>query len=89
MWNRTAETMSRDEYSALQLKGLKKSLDRVWTNEFYRERMKRGGLGSPEDVKSLDDLASLPFFTKDDVFPIGALPRTEGKAKRVIRRKAE
>ena len=85
MWNRTAETMSRDEYSALQLKGLKKSLDRVWTNEFYRERMKRGGLGSPEVAFSLT-----PFRNaKGDVFPVGALPRTEGKAKRVIRRKAE
>jgi phenylacetate-coenzyme A ligase PaaK-like adenylate-forming protein len=29
-WNRTIETMSRDELSAVQLKGLKKSLARVW-----------------------------------------------------------
>ena len=66
MWNRTAETLSRDEYAKLQFEGLKKSLGRVWSNDFYRERLKRGGVGSPEDVKSLDDLASLPFFTKDD-----------------------
>ena len=66
MWNRTAETLSRGEYAKLQLDGLKKSLSRVWTNGFYRERLMRGGLGSPEDVKSLDDLAKLPLFTKDD-----------------------
>ena len=66
MWNRTAETLSRDEYAKLQLDGLKKSLSRVWTNGFYRERLVRGGLGSPEDVQSLDDLAKLPLFTKDD-----------------------
>ena len=42
MWNRTAETLSRDEYAKLQLDGLKKSLSRVWTNGFYRERLKRG-----------------------------------------------
>ena len=66
MWNRTAETLSRDELAKLQLEGLKKSLNRVWLNEFYRERLKRGGLASPEDVKSLDDLEKLPFFTKDD-----------------------
>ena len=66
MWNRSAETLSRDEYAKLQLEGLKKSLNRVWTNEFYRERLKRGGLGSPNDVKSLDDLSKLPLFTKDD-----------------------
>ena len=64
MWNRTAETLSRDEYAKLQLEGLKKSLGRVWSNDFYRERLKRGGVGSPEDVQSLDDLASLPFFTQ-------------------------
>ena len=31
----------------------------------------------------------LGFLPKGDVFPIGALPRTEGKAKRVIRRTAQ
>ena len=66
MWNRTAETLSRDEYAKLQLEGLKKSLGRVWTNDFCRERLKKGGLASPEDVKSLDDLAGIPFLTKED-----------------------
>ena len=31
----------------------------------------------------------LGFLPKGDVFPIGALPRTEGKAKRVIRNKLD
>lgn len=66
MWNRHAETLSRDEYAHLQLVGLQKSLRRVWTNEFYRERLRRGGIYSPEDVKSLDDLEKIPFFTKED-----------------------
>ena len=66
MWNREKETLSRDEYSHVQLQGLKKSLERVWGNEFYRQRLQKGGMASPEDVKSLDDLAKLPFFTKDD-----------------------
>ena len=66
MWNRSAETLSRDEYAALQLAGLKKSLDRVWGNEFYRRRLRQGGISSPEDVNSLDDLRRIPFFTKDD-----------------------
>ena len=66
MWNREKETLSRDEYAKLQLEGLKKSLARVWNNEFYRSRLAKGGVGSPEDVKSLDDLAKLPFFTKED-----------------------
>ena len=66
MWNREKETLSRDEYAKLQLDGLKKSLERAWGNDFYRERLKKGGLGDPADVKSLDDLANLPMFTKDD-----------------------
>ena len=66
MWNRAAEMLSRDEYAKVQLEGLKKSLARVWTNEFYRTRLQRGGIGSPEDVQSLEDLAKLPFFTKED-----------------------
>jgi phenylacetate-CoA ligase len=65
-WNRKAETLSRDELAAIQLAGLKKSLRRVWSNDFYRNRLKAGGFGSPDDIKSLDDLSSIPFFTKDD-----------------------
>ena len=65
-WNRKAETLSRDELAAIQFAGLKKSLRRVWSNDFYRKRLKAGGFGSPDDIKSLDDLSSIPFFTKDD-----------------------
>ena len=66
MWNREKETLSRDEYAKLQLEGLKKSLNRVWSNDFYRTRLQRGGVCSPEDVKTLDDLKRLPLFTKED-----------------------
>ncbi len=66
MWNRCAETLSRDELSNIQLKGLVKSLRRVWGNEFYRIRLQKNGLSSPDDIKSLEDLASLPMLTKDD-----------------------
>lgn len=58
--------MSRDELNNVQLEGLQKSLRRVWNNEFYRSRLMKGGLTSPDEVKSLDDLKKLPFFTKDD-----------------------
>ena len=64
-WNRAAETMSRDEYAKVQLDGLQRSLRRVWKNAFYRSRLQAGGVSSPEDVKSLDDLARLPFYTKE------------------------
>lgn len=66
IWNREKELLSRDQYAAIQLKGLQKTLRRVWGNEFYRKRLERGGVSSPEDVKSLDDLNKLPFLTKED-----------------------
>ena len=66
MWNRAAETMPREELEKLQLKNLQKTLRRVWTNDFYRARLERGGFRSPEDLKTLDDLKNLPFLTKDD-----------------------
>lgn len=82
MWNRDAETMSRDRLAEAQLKGLKKSLARVWSNPFYRERLVKGGIADPEDVKTLDDLARLPFLTKEDfreAYPLkmSCVPRGE------------
>ena len=47
MWNRAAETLSRDELAKIQLEGLQKSLRRVWGNEFYRTRLQAGGVSSP------------------------------------------
>ncbi len=65
-WNREAETMSRDQLADVQLKGLQKSLKRVWSNEWSRRLLLGRGFGCPEDVKSLDDLKRIPFLTKDD-----------------------
>ena len=65
-FNEAAETMSRDELACVQLKGLKASLARVWTNPWSRALLQKGGLGDPRDVTSLADLAKLPFLTKDD-----------------------
>ena len=66
MWNRAAETMSRDELAKVQLEGVRKSLRRVWGNEFYVSRLKKAGLSDPEEFTSLDDLEKLPFMTKED-----------------------
>ena len=65
-WNREVETMSRDALEALQLKGLQKTLRRVWGCEWWRDLLCKRGMSDPEDVKSLDDLRNLPFLTKED-----------------------
>ena len=58
--------MSRDQLAEVQLKGLKKSLNRVWKSEWSRKLLQSRGFANPGDVKSLDDLKRIPFLTKDD-----------------------
>ena len=65
-WNREIETMSRDALAALQLKGLQKTLKRVWTSPWWRDLLHKRGMSDPQDVKSLEDLRNLPFLTKED-----------------------
>ena len=65
-WNREIETMSRDALEALQLKGLQKTLRRVWACDWWRDLLHKRGMSDPQDLKSLDDLRNLPFLTKED-----------------------
>ena len=66
--------MSREELSALQLSRLKETVARVYENvEPYRKKMDEAGI-RPEDIKTLEDLAKLPFVTKQDMrdnYPFG------------------
>ena len=70
------ETVSQDEMAALQAGRLRDCLARmVLRVPFYREKLGSIGL-VPEDVHSLDDLATLPFTVKQDLadnYPYGLL----------------
>jgi len=83
-FNERAETMSRDELTAAQLEGLKRTVTHVWAaNEFYRARLTQAGL-EPGDIRSLDDLRLLPFLTKDDFrdqYPLGMLCMPRGTVR--------
>jgi len=77
-----AETMSREERRAVQSERLaavaRHVADRV---PFYRDSFSAAGI-EPGDIRSLDDLASLPFTQKSDLrdgYPFGlfAVPREE------------
>src|SRR5574337_1273797 len=74
------ETASRDELEALQLSRLQWTVDRAYRNvPHYRKAFDAAGV-TPGDVKSLADLAKLPFTTKLDLrdnYPFGmfAVPR--------------
>ncbi|MYA62660.1 MAG: phenylacetate--CoA ligase [Dehalococcoidia bacterium] len=61
------ETVSKDEMAALQTERLRDCLARMVVSvPFYREKL--GAMGvEPEDIRSLDDLARLPFTVKQDL----------------------
>ncbi|HEX6520012.1 MAG TPA: phenylacetate--CoA ligase PaaK [Streptosporangiaceae bacterium] len=59
--------MSVDELRALQLERLRWTVGHAYSNvAFYREKLDEAGVG-PEDLRSLEDLASFPLTTKDDL----------------------
>lgn len=67
MFQPEIETMSREDIRELQLERLKWQVKRVYENvSMYRERMNEAGV-KPEDIQTLDDLAKLPFTTKQDL----------------------
>ncbi len=77
-WEKNDETMPREKLLALQLERLKKTLIGVYEHvKFYRERIDESGV-DPYGFKNLDDLANLPFTTKDDLrlnYPFGMFAR--------------
>lgn len=68
-----------EELKALQLEGLKWTVNHVWNgSDFYRERFQAAGV-KPEDIQSLDDIRKLPFVTAYDLrdqypFPLRSVP---------------
>ena len=73
IWSKE-ETLPREEIEALQLTRLKETVERVYAKvPAYAKKMDEAGI-KPEDVKSLSDLARLPFVTKQDLrdnYPFG------------------
>ncbi len=76
------ELISRDKMAALQTERLRACVERVAGRvPFYREKLGTAGI-APEDIRSPDDLARLPFTVKQDLrdnYPYGlfAVPMSE------------
>jgi len=76
------ETIPRPELEAFQLERLKKTVSYVYERvPFYKNALKKNGV-APEDIKTLKDLARLPFTSKLDFrdnYPFGltCVPRDE------------
>jgi phenylacetate-CoA ligase len=73
-WDKVHETMPRGDLQTLQLRRLQAKVREVYEKvPFYREAFQARGL-TPDSVRSLDDLARLPFTTKRDFrdnYPLG------------------
>ena len=67
VWNRKMELASRDEIDLIKFERLQATLNRAVTNvPFYHDLFAKNGI-VPEKVRSADDLANLPFTTRDNL----------------------
>ncbi len=73
-YNEEFETLPRPALEALQLKRLKSAVARVYSHvPFYRQSLDNAGI-KPDDIRTLEDLAKLPFTYKQDMresYPYG------------------
>ena len=72
------ETMPVEQLKALQEEKFLKQVKYVYeNNEYYRNLMDEKGV-TPDDIKCMEDIAKLPFLTKNDLreaYPYGLLCR--------------
>jgi len=67
IWNQTYETLAREDLEQVQLERLQATLNRVVRYvSFYKQSFDDHGV-DVEDIKSVRDLARLPFTTKEDL----------------------
>lgn len=76
IFNFEAECMPIAQRQEIQLKKLQETVRRAYDHcEFYRKKLDNAGV-KPEDIKSLADIAKLPFTTKAELretYPYGLL----------------
>jgi phenylacetate-CoA ligase len=82
IWDPLYECMPREDLEQLQLERLQATLNRAYKSvACYKKKFDEAGI-NPEEIRSLDDLAQLPFTTKEDLrlnYPYGmfAVPLRE------------
>ena len=85
IWSKE-ETLPREELEKLQLSRLQETVHRVYEKvPAYRKKMDEVSV-KPEDIKTLKDLAKLPFVTKQDMrdnYPFGLFAVEKDKLVRI------
>jgi phenylacetate-CoA ligase len=75
-WEAGIETMDAEALRALQLERMRAVMERALKTPFYAERLRKAGLESGRDLRSLEDAVSLPLTSKADLrdaYPYGML----------------
>ena len=66
-WNAAIETMGVGEMRAFQLEKLRRQVDYLYEkSRLYKKKFDKAGF-KPGDLKSIDDLAKVPFTTKQEL----------------------
>ncbi|MFB7513423.1 phenylacetate--CoA ligase PaaK [Streptomyces sp. NPDC056144] len=82
----SGERLGREELTALQLERLRATLRRAYENVlFYRRSLDAAGL-SPDDCRTLADLARFPFTAKSDLrdhYPFGMFAVDRSQIRRI------
>lgn len=82
IWNEKFETMPGEEMRKWQGEKLREMIERICYNvPFYRRKLQELNI-LPEDIEGIDDLARLPFTTKEDLrdnypYNLFAVPMSE------------
>jgi len=80
IWNAVRESEAPEKRRTRQLADLKDLVARLYNRvPFYKERFDAQGV-KPSDIQSLEDIAKIPFTTKDDLretYPYGLLASGE------------
>ena len=85
-WNKEIETLDRPALEQLQLKRLRETVGYALQTHFYKNRLAKTGITSPEDIKTLADLKKIPYTTKDDMresYPRGLLAVSSDEVVRI------
>ena len=85
-FDRAAETLPRAKLAALQLRRLRQTVRNAYENvPLHRRRMRSAGI-EPGDIRSLEDVARLPYTVKSDLrdgYPFGMFARPRAKLARL------
>jgi len=66
-WNKTIETLPVKDLKKLQLRLLRKTVERVYGNSTFYHRRLKASKTAPHQIRSLKDIERVPFTTREDL----------------------